>query len=312
MRHNLLFLGGGGFIGSNLIKKYINDRYYNIYIIGSSVGNISRINEYKGDVHILQCKIADLQTINSILIEYSINTIVHLVSNLLPNCTFEEYEKELNNILIPTIKLIHICSNLKIKLVYFSSGGAIYGNNANEKFKENNITAPISYYGLSKQIIEHSILLESRKFNLKYLIIRPSNPYGFGQDVNGTQGLIAVAIGKILQNETIHIRGNVSAIRDYIFIDDLSNYFYELMKFDIENQIINIGSGKGYSINDILRFLKQCIDTPLKVDYIESGPDDVSCVVLDVSKLESIINIKSTPIDKGISIFYNQLKSKGK
>lgn len=306
MIHNILFLGGGGFIGSNLVKKLLDDRY-SIYVLEPSLNNTKRINHYKENIQILQCEIKDLQTINSIIIEYSINTVVHLVSNLLPNCTFEEYEKELNNILIPTIQLIHICSTLKIKFIYFSSGGTIYGNNTNGKIKENNNTAPISYYGLSKQIIENSILLENRKYNLKYLILRPSNPFGFGQDINGTQGLIAVAIGRILQNETIHIRGNGSAIRDYIFIEDLSNYFYALMKFDIENQIINIGSGTGYSINDILGFLKQCIDTPLKVDYIEPGPDDVSNVVLDVSKLKSIINISFTPIDKGISIFYNQL-----
>lgn len=308
MNYNILFLGGGGFIGSNLIKKFLNNNAYNIYIAVPSTRNIRKFNEYYDKIKIFQCSLQDTEAISLILVQHSINILVHLASNFLPNSNIEDYEKEFNNILVPTVKLIQICSTLKIKLVYFSSGGTIYGNYHKEKFNENDQTLPISYYGQSKLIIEHSILLENRKNKLKFLILRPSNPYGPGQDIYGTQGLISIAIGKALKNEILYIRGNGSSVRDYIYIDDLVFYTYELINRDYENQIINIGSGEGYSINEIIRIFNQNINIPLKVDYVVSGLEDVHWVVLDVSKLKSMINFKTTPINKGISIFFEQFK----
>lgn len=109
---------------------------------------------------------------------------------------------------------------LNIKTYY---GSTIYGVNKKEGFSESDNTEPISYYGQSKLILEESIMLEGRRQGLNYLILRPSNPYGMGQNTYGKQGLIAACIGHILNGEKITIWGDGSVIRDYIHINDLSN-----------------------------------------------------------------------------------------
>jgi len=168
--------------------------------------------------------------------------------------------------------------------------------------------APISYYGLSKQIIENSILFDHRSKSLRYLIIRPSNPFGSGQALNANQGLIAVAIGKILANEPIVVWGDGNSIRDYIYIDDLSNAFFQLIDKNVENDTINIGSGFGYSVHDIIARLKNIAGDGIKVKYENSRSVDVNKMILDITKLHSYIDVIHTPLETGMRKFYDQIK----
>ncbi len=108
------------------------------------------------------------------------------------------------------------CASNHIEFVFLSSGGTVYGVKGGV-ISENEPVAPISYYGLSKVQIEDLINFYHRRYNLNYLILRPSNPYGFGQNLYGKQGLIAVIIGKILSKESIVVFGDGTTIRDYIY-----------------------------------------------------------------------------------------------
>ena len=177
-------------------------------------------------------------------------------------------------------------------------------------FTETDPMAPISYYGWSKQMMENSILYVHRTAGLKYLILRPSNPYGHGQNIHARQGLIAVAMGKILAAEPIEVWGNGSNIRDYIYIDDLAEAVVQLLEKDVYNTTVNIGSGEGASINDIIHILRDVVDEEVKVDYKPARSVDVSHMILDTTRLRSYINMEFTPLKDGIELFYNDIKEK--
>lgn len=306
---NILFIGGAGFIGSNLINEFLLDKNYNIYVYEPQSSNINRLDNITHDINIIRGILADIDLLKSVLIDNEIDIVVHLVSTLIPGSSYEDYKKEFGNIIFPSVQLMSICSEKKILYVFFSSGGTIYGNNSNNKFKETDEQAPISYYGLSKQILENSILFEHRYENLRYLILRPSNPFGKGQVLNGHQGFIAVSIGKILSNEPIEIWGDGKNVRDYIYVKDLADSFYKLIKNNITNEIINIGSGYGYSITDIIDKLKRIVGEPFKVKYLSSRNVDVNSMILDITKLKSYIEVKHTNLEDGIKFFYNYAKT---
>lgn len=306
---NILFIGGAGFIGSSLVKYFVSKGNKGLFIIEPKLANFSRLEGL--DVKIYECSIADTDTVKNILILNKIDVVVHLVSTLIPGSGYEDFNNEFKNVIFPSIKLMEICAILKIKFVYFSSGGTIYGNRSNmQPFIETDEMAPISYYGWSKQMMENSILFKNRTEHLKYLIIRPSNPYGHGQNLYGKQGLVAVAIGRLLKNEPIEVWGDGSAIRDYIYIDDVARVFYEFINKDIYNETINIGSGRGYSVNDVLAFLKIITKSDFKIEYKNARPMDVSNMVLDVTKMLSYTNAQLTPMLDGISSFYNDCLNK--
>lgn len=299
---NILFIGGKGFIGSNIIRQFGND--VSIFMLDPKIDTNS--HPLQRDIKIIKGKLSDTDLILDIIKTHNITKIVHLASSLIPGSNFISYISEYNSIIVPTIKLLNICSEKDIQFIFFSSGGTIYGNKHSvESNKETDLMEPISYYGLSKQIIENSILFEHRTSGLKYLILRPSNPYGPGQNIHGHQGIIAVAIGKLLSGESMKIWGDGSSIRDYIYIKDLANIVVQLLKDDITNATINIGSGTGYSVNHIISIINSITKSHLSVEYVKNREVDVSNIILDISLLKSLVKIQLTPLEEGIRQFYN-------
>lgn len=312
MSQNILFIGGAGFIGSNLIKELLrldSDRW-GVHIVEPPFANISRLDGM--NLHIYKGYLSDFDFIKNIIESKCITTIVHLVSTMVPGSSYEDYKLEFESVIFPTVRLMQLCSQKNIKFIYFSSGGTVYGERKTVvPFLESDAKKPISYYGLSKLTIEESVLFEHRTSGLQYLILRPSNPYGHGQYLYGKQGLIAVSLGRILSNQPITVWGDGASIRDYIYIDDLTQIFRILLEKDICNEIINIGSGIGISVNDIFDVLKEIVEENVKVEYVESRKSDVSNMILDISKLESIIpDLRITEMHEGINRFYLSEKKK--
>lgn len=305
---NILIIGGAGFIGSNLVKSLT--KVHNVFIYDIPYVNISKLASYKTKISIFYGFLTQSDYLCKILDDNSIDIVIHLVSGLLPCSSIEEYLEEYTSVILPTIRLLPYLSERKIKFIFFSSGGTIYGPKLTMHIKESERPAPICYYGLSKQILEDSVLFENRASRLKYLIIRPSNPYGSGQNIYGKQGLISISIGKILKHEKIVIWGDGQVVRDYIYIDDLSYALTELIRIGAKNEVINIGSGKGYSVNEIIQKLRDLVNEDIKVEYTPGRVVDVPSLVLDNSKLKSIISFSHTPIKVGITKFFKNEKDK--
>ncbi len=301
----ILFIGGAGFIGSSLVKCFAANHNYKLYILEPEFANISRLNGY--DIPIHRIELCNTTELINIISTNKIKIVVHLVSTLIPGSGYEDYRNEFKNVIFPSIELMEFCANKQIKFVYFSSGGTIYGNrNTMRPFVETDEMTPISYYGWSKQMMENSILFKNRTQGLNYLIVRPSNPYGHGQNLFGKQGLVAVAIGRLLQGKPIEVWGDGSAIRDYIYIEDLASVFYQLIERDVCNETVNLGSGRGYSVNDVLAFLKIISKKDLKIEYKNARPVDVSNMVLDITKMQQLTEIKLTPMLEGMKRFYEE------
>lgn len=309
MKHCLL-IGGAGFIGANIIRHLLGVGGFDVSIIEPEFASLHRLSGLQVKIH--RCDISNIDELKSIIIEDKIDTVIHLVSTIIPGSNFDDYQREFTNVIFPSIRLMEICCERNISFVYFSSGGTVYGDRKGDvvPFTEKCPMAPISYYGWSKQMMENSIQYMHRTQNLQYMIIRPSNPYGKGQNLYGKQGLIAVALGKILEGQSIQVWGDGSAVRDYIYIDDLGKAVVDLLKKEsVMNITLNIGSGKGYSINQIIALLREVVKENVGVDYIAARQVDVSSVVLDTSLLRGYIDFTPMGIKEGISKFYHDIKN---
>lgn len=305
---NILLIGGAGFIGSNIISHLVGQDNHNISVVEPVFASLHRLKGMKVKIH--RCDIGNIDKLESIITEDSIDTIIHLVSTIIPGSSFDDYQKEFTDVIFPSIRLMELCCQRNIKFVYFSSGGTVYGDRKGKvlPFKEDCPMAPISYYGWSKQMMENSILYMHRTQNLQYIIFRPSNPYGKGQNLYGKQGLIAVALGKVLAKEHVQVWGDGSTVRDYIYADDLGKSVVDVLSLnDVINVTLNIGSGEGYSINQIIGYLKVIVKEEIIVDYIEGRKSDVSSVVLDTSLLSSLIDFRPISICDGIGKFYQDV-----
>lgn len=298
----IFIFGGSGFIGSNLIEKLII-KGYTLYILLSPENKNHYLKEKVG-VRIVFGKIDNIDLIKSIIENEAIDEVIHLVSNIISSSNHLEYLNELKIIIFPTLELIPFLAEKGVKFIYFSSGGAIYGDSENNKLKESDPVNPISYYGLSKLIIEEAIKTESKKTRLNFLIFRPSNPYGFNSRLNKNFGLISNCIDKILKREKIIIWGDGSIIRDYIYIDDLVEVVSNIIEAGDNNRVYNIGSGIGTSISDVLNILKN-INNDFQIEYGEKRSTDVQSVILDISDIAKFKIKPFVSINNGIQKMYD-------
>lgn len=296
---NILLIGGTGFIGSNVVKHLLSQNY-NI-----SIFELPNANVFIPDVKIYHGKMEQLDLIKKIIIEDAIDTVIHLASSLIPSSSFDDYLNEFETIIKPTIELLPFLAINEIVFVFLSSGGTVYGVNDTGVFSESDTKKPISYYGQSKLILEESIMFEHRKSGLLFFIFRPSNPYGIGQNIFGKQGFIAAAIGHILSKEKIVVWGDGTIVRDYIHIDDLSKGIIGILERGSKNEIYNLGTGKGHSINEIVEVLQKSTKINLEIEYVEGRSVDVPIMVLDVQKIQNIIGLPIIPLEKGVFDFFN-------
>jgi len=134
--------------------------------------------------------------------------VFHLVSTTVPKTSNEDPAFDVMSNVVETIYLLEQCAKGKAKKVVFvSSGGAVYGTPAALPVAENSPEGPESPYGITKLAIEKYLGLFHRLYGLNYVIIRPSNPYGERQNPDGDQGVIAVFLGKIAKDQAIDIWG---------------------------------------------------------------------------------------------------------
>ena len=300
MKQNILILGGLGFIGRNLMEELIND--YNLVVFDhQKINNQQNFLYFSGDF----TKKEDLE---SIFVKNKIDLVIHSISTTVPSSENMVYDIDSN--LISTLNLLELIKKYSVaKILFISSGGTVYGliDNKNS-VDENHPTNPICSHGINKLAIEKYIYLYHYLYNIDYLILRLSNPFGENH-ASDKQGLINVTLKKIIKKEKITIWGDGGIIRDYIYIKDCAKIIHELIEKNISNQIINIGSGLGHSINEILSIIRNLVGD-FEIENIEGRNFDVPKIVLDTSKLKSLITYKLTPIEEGINKTYKWLKSK--
>ena len=299
----ILLLGGFGFIGTNILKfidKYLNDVYsvvvldkFPVHPYGVSFNCVEKA--YGGDF-------SDTELLESILRAHKFNYIFHSISSTIP-ATSNNVRFDIESNLIPTVELLDLMVEFKVKdIVFISSGGAIYGEaKAKQKHKESDDTFPRSSYGVVKLAIEKYLFQYSSLYKLRPLVLRLSNPYG-KYHYSDKQGIINVALRAAKNSEVFKVWGNGEAQKDYIFIDDFCEILFSLINNKITNKVLNIASGQVLSLNQIVNRIKE-IYPSFMWSYTKAGLFDVSHFELDTSEMLNYIgSYNFTDFNDGFTI----------
>ena len=304
----ILLLGATGFIGTNLSLKMV-DSDNHFVLLGRKINrDYKNLFKNKSNVEVLEtnfCESIDFDNLTK-----NVNVVYHLISSSIPasDRVFNNNEDIESTILLLESMVKNKCS----KIVFISSGGAIYGNGKNLPFSEDDATNPISEYGIQKLLIEKYLYYYKFHYNIDYKVIRLSNPYGKFQEANKGQGLIATAIYNAINNKEILIYGDGNNTRDYIYIDDAINSIINIANNETRYDLYNVGSGIGYSINDVLNIIKEELEINIKVKYLDERKTDVIVNYLDTSRYKNEFgNPISIDIKEGIMKTINYWKEKG-
>ena len=134
------------------------------------------------------------------------------------------------------------------------------------------------------------------------MCLRLSNPYG-AFHLSEKQGLINIALRNAVNNKEFNVWGDGSNLKDYIYAEDAARIIFTLLKQRVTNQVLNIGSSKGYSINEILSIIKNLIPS-FQINYKEAKSFDVSKVILNTEAVAGYIDFELTPLHAGINNTY--------
>ncbi|MDA3616027.1 NAD-dependent epimerase/dehydratase family protein [Polluticaenibacter yanchengensis] len=302
--NKILVLGGSGFIGKNLLS-IAKDSNNQLFVITKS--DISQSIEFK-HCHFIEGSIKDTDLIKTVIIENDITNVIHLNSNLIPSSTADEFQQSFEDIVLPTFKIIDLAAILNVQFIFLSSGGTVYGK-SDSKIDETHSLNPINYYGYHKTVIEDYILFKHRTEKLNYLILRPSNVFGEYQKFESNQGFISVAIHKLSNNESLEIWGDGSVTRDYLHVQDLVDIIFKLINANVKNEVLNICSGIGYTLNEVIKFISLSLNTNPKITYKPARNIDLNFVVLNNQKLFKFIDHDFITLENGIRRQVNYYKS---
>lgn len=301
----ILILGGHGFIGRNLIAT-LDDAGFEI----TCADRVIHPSSFPERVETRVGNLADASFVRSLFNSAPFDWVIHLACSLIPSSTYSDFMRERDLNITGGYELMKAMLDTGSKrLLFFSTGGAIYGANDFALNPEDARLSPMNYYAYSKLAMEEFIRLESRLHGLEHVIVRPSNPYGSGQNLYGKQGLIAVSLGKVINKEKIQIWGDGSVVRDYLHISDLGSSMLALLSSTHINETYNVGSGAGYSVNQVLETIQRVTEVNLDIEYLPSRPVDVPISVLDISKIKAHAHWNpSTSLYDGISQLWNEMR----
>jgi UDP-glucose 4-epimerase len=303
----VLILGGFGFIGSNIIKYIQNNSNDFEIIVFDKHSRHSHGVRFEGIKKVYVGNFSDTIAVKRIFQENKIDLVIHSISSTVP-AKSDDIQFDILTNLIPTVKLLDIIKEFNVKdIVYISSGGAIYGPSDN-KHLETDEAFPISSYGVVKLAIEKYLFLFSSQYNLRPLILRPSNIYGL-YHYSLDQGIINIALRDAIVGKIFCIWGDGEGEKDYLHVDDFCHILFNLLSKGIHNTVINIGSGDLLSVNEIVRAIKKIIPS-FKWRYQKAVLSDVRHVSLDSSRLISYIGeYEFKPFVEGLNEIYNWQKS---
>jgi len=186
------------------------------------------------------------------------------------------------------------------RVVYLSSGGAVYGvpkTEGDNGIDENHETVPISPYGLGKLLIEQLFKFHAQGSDWSYTILRPSNPVGVGQSAAKGQGLIAKAIDVGLKQETLEIWGDGSALRDYFDVNDLCSAVQTVLNlktYSVKNKVFNVSGGNPLSVNQVVSLVEGALGHKIETSYIKNRSVDVPNINIDAARLKDVTGWSST------------------
>jgi len=282
---NITVLGAGGFIGTNLTLALRKKAH--LRIIGHDPGHLVNVKSslpFGTEFFVIDCSCdIDFEQLTR-----NTDILFHLVSTTRPANSNLDIPRELDENVVFTAKLLESCVKSGVKkVVFFSSGGTVYGVNSHFPLKEDSPMNPVSSYGVQKLAIEKLLYLYGQIHGLDYRIIRLSNPYGPYQCPDGQLGVVAAFIYRMLRGQKIEIYGDGSVVRDFIYIDDAIEGVIKISFSDCGYKIFNLGSGRGRSIKEVLEVIAKIVGKKPEVRYLPQRSMDVPVNYLDTERYES-------------------------
>lgn len=283
----ILITGATGFIGANL-TRYLANIGCNVHIITRTEKSKWRIQDLLSQVKEHDCDLRDHSQVDSLIANIKPDIIYHLAAY----GSYPLLQQDFNTIVqvntIGTLNLITSLSKVGYDVLVNSGSSSEYGLKT-EPMSESNLLEPINHYGASKAATSLFSQVFAKQFSQPIITIRPFSVYGYYEEPTR---LIPSVITSCLRGKEINLTGG-EQVRDFIFIDDVVDaYLKASLSPEAHGEIINIGSGKQYSVKGIVSKISELCDDPVRAHWgaLQYRTGETNCWVADISKAKRILD----------------------
>lgn len=283
-----LVTGGAGFIGSNLVDRLIENGYEVLVVDNLFTGFLENIHR---DAEFEEVDIASEELLR-VLEHWKPNLVFHLAAQANVRLSLEEplFDTRVNA--QGTLNILEACRlNDVEKIIFSSTGGAIYGEPESIPCMEDHPCLPLCLYGANKLVAEQYINVYKVSFGLNYTILRFANIYGPRQNPHGEAGVVAIFTELMLKDKQPVIFGDGTKTRDYVHVNDTVDAL--MMSIDHgDGEIFNIGLGKQTTDQQVFDVVAEACGYEGPPKYDEVRPGEVIHIALDSSKIRNELGWK--------------------
>lgn len=285
MTRKAIVTGGAGFVGSHLVDLLIDDGWEVLVLDDLSSGHMEHLAEArqraKVGIHVTDIGAPEL---GDLVARFSPEVIFHLAAQSKVRPSVEDPVRDATINVLGTLNVLQAAAQAGTrKVVFSSSGGAIYGGGAKLPVKETSAKRPESPYGISKKIVEDYFRWYRDFHGVDYTIIAPANIYGPRQDPGLEGGVVAIFALSMLKGRRPTIFGDGSQTRDFIYVADICDAFLRAADAGSGN-LYNIGSGVETSVLDLYETMAAVVGFKDKPQFEAEKPGDVLRSVIDPSR----------------------------
>lgn len=300
MPRTSLVTGGAGFIGSHLVDRLVARGDRVVVVDNLSSGRRENLNPaarlYEVDV-----RSADLR---QAVTDTAPELVFHLAAQMSVAVSAREpvLDAEINVLgMLNLLEAVRASAGVRAKVVFSSTGGAIYGDPETLPVPETHPCRPVSPYGASKFAGEIYLGTYRAVFGLDYSIVRLANVYGPRQDPHGEAGVVAIFGRAMLAGEPIRIFGDGIDERDYVYVSDVVDAF-ELAAEAGGPTAYNIGTGEGTQVAQLARQMASLIGYERPPVFSPPRPGDLRRIRLDASKARRELGWRpQVPLAEGLA-----------
>lgn len=297
---NVLLTGAMGFIGSNLAGDLLNAGHTVLAFDNLSKPSIDptdRIKEKSGhnwsNFKFYRIDCCDLNHMVSIIAgNYNIDAVIHLAAVGSVPASFHNPIRTMQNNVMGFANILELVRTFKVPKFIFASSSSVYGSSVVNPRIEGKEGGPLSPYALSKKTNEELAILLC-PFETTFVGLRFFNVYGPGQSLNGEYSAV---IPRFINEPNPEVYGDGNTVRDFTYVDDVSDAIMKSLTIE-RSAIVNVGTGKRTSLNDLLVLLNKA-DSAI---YKEARGGDVRASYADTNHAEKVLGFKAmTDIATGL------------
>ena len=338
MSKKVLITGAAGFIGFHSSKRLIDegyevigiDNFNNYYDVKLKKARIEYIEKSKKSIHkkwkFIKCDLLERTKLDEIFDKYNPEYVINLAAQAGVRYSIDNPREYINSNIVGFMNLIECCRHNEVKHFIYASSSSVYGGNKTIPFKEDQgVNHPVSLYAATKRSNELIAHTYSHLYNLPSTGLRLFTVYGpWGRP----DMAYYIFTSKILKGEPIKIFNHGKMLRDFTYIDDVTNVISKIIhkipksniKFDLSNpvpskswapfKIFNVGNSNPMELITFIKIIENKLGLKAKKELLSMQLGDVEATSSDLGLIDEWVGFKpETSIEKGIEIFINWYKN---